>query len=129
MGYRSTIAYKIKFNKKEDFWGFIAESKLDPETSLCWSKEGWSGDEFEVDENNWEIRFLAEDVKWYDDYPEVKAHESLWDKASDRDDEGVEVEGAYCRVGEESDDNEEKFFGDDPYDFVRISRQVVVDWA
>ena len=31
MGYRSEVAYKIKFDKKEDFWAFIAEAKLDPE--------------------------------------------------------------------------------------------------
>jgi len=29
MGYRSDVAYKIAFNMKEDFWGFIAEAKLD----------------------------------------------------------------------------------------------------
>jgi hypothetical protein len=128
MGYRSTVAYKIAFNMKEDFWGFIAESKLDPNTALCFSEEEW-GKYFEVDEEKYELRFIAEDVKWYDDYPEVKCHEALWDKASERDDEGIEVDGAYCRVGEESDDNEERYFGNDPYEMVCISRQVVVDWA
>lgn len=129
MGYRSDIAYKIKFDRKEDFWGFIAEAKLDPDTALCFSEESWGEEYFEVDEEKYEIQFLAEGVKWYSDYDEVKCHEALWDKASERDDEGVEVEGAWCRIGEESDDNEEKYFGDDPYDMVRISRQVIVDWA
>jgi hypothetical protein len=129
VGYRSEVAYKIAFNNKEDFWGFIAEAKLDPETSLCWSKEGWNGDEFEVDEEQREIRFLAENVKWYSDYEDVKCHENLWAKAEARcDEEQIEVSGAYARVGEEPDDNEEKFFGDDPYEFVHISRQVIVDW-
>jgi len=128
MGYRSDIAYKIKFAKKEDFWGFIAEAKLDPETALCFDSEE-NEDKFEVDEIGYEIRFLAEGWKWYDEYPEVKCHGALWDKASERDDEGVEVEGAWCRIGEESDDNEEKYFGTDPYDMVRISRQVICDWA
>jgi hypothetical protein len=35
MGYRSEVGYKIKFDKQEDFWGFIAEAKLDPDTVLC----------------------------------------------------------------------------------------------
>lgn len=129
MGYRSTVAYKIAFNMKEDFWGFIAEAKLDPETSLCFDEhEDW-GDSFQVDEEKYEIRFLAENWKWYDDYPEVKALEALWEKAEARcDEEQVEVDGAYCRVGEESDDNVERYFGEDPYEMVQISRQVVVDW-
>jgi hypothetical protein len=129
MGYRSTVAYKIAFNNKEDFWGFIAESKLDPETALCFDEDSWSKEYFEVDEKKYEIRLFCDNVKWYSDYPEVQCHEKLWDKASDRDDEGIEVDGAYCRVGEESDDNEERYFGNDPYDMVRISRDVVVDWA
>ena len=128
MGYRSDVAYKIAFNNKEDFWGFIAEAKLDPETALCFDKEE-NEDKFEVDEQKYEIRFFAEGWKWYSDYPEVQAHEALWDKAEERDGEGIEVDGAWCRVGEESDDNDEKYFGNDPYDMVRISRQVVVDLA
>ena len=129
MGYRSDVAYKIAFNNKEDFWGFIAESKLDPDTALCFDEDSWGKEYFEVDEEKYEIRFFADSVKWYDDYDEVKCHENLWSKAEDRcDEEQVEVNGAYARIGEESDDVNEKFFGDDPYEMVRISRQIVVDW-
>lgn len=129
MGYRSDIAYKIKFFKKEDFWGFIAESKLDPETSLCFDNKE-NEDKFEVDEEKHEIRFLAEGWKWYTDYPEVKAHEALWEKARERcDEELLDVEGAFCRIGEEMEDIVEEYFGEDPYDMVRVSRQVIVDWA
>jgi len=127
MGYRSTVAYKIKFEKADDFWGFVAEAKLDPETQLCFNDKD-NPECFVVDEEKYEISFLAEDWKWYEDYPEVKAHEALFNKAEDRDSDGVEVDGAYCRIGEESDDNHERYFGNDPYDMVRISRQVVVDW-
>ena len=128
MGYRSDIAYKIKFEKKEDFWGFIAESKLDPDTALCFDKEENEGN-FVVDEEKFEITFLAEGWKWYDEYPEVKCHEALWEKAEERSNAlNVEVDGAWCRIGEESDDVNERYFGNDPYDMVRISRQVVVDW-
>jgi hypothetical protein len=113
---------------KEDFWGFIAEAKLDPETAPCFNDKE-NPECFEVDEEKYEIRFLAENWKWYDDYPEVKAHEALFNKAEERDEEGIEVDGAFCRIGEESDDNHERYFGNDPYEMVCISRQVVVDWA
>lgn len=128
MGYRSEVAYKIAFNMKEDFWGFIAEAKLDPETSLCFDEDSWGKEYFEVDEEKYEIRFLADSVKWYDEYPEVKCHQALWDKAEERDEEGIEVDGAWCRIGEESDDVDERYFGNDPYEMVRVSRQIVVDW-
>jgi hypothetical protein len=129
MGYRSDVAYKIKFEKGDDFWGFIAEAKLDPETALCFNEDEW-GTDFEVDEKHYEIRLLCESVKWYDSYTEVQAQTALWEKAEARcEEEDIEVSGAFCRIGEDGDDNEEKYFGDDPYDFVRISRQVIVDWA
>jgi hypothetical protein len=129
MGYRSEVGYKIKFDKQEDFWGFIAEAKLDPDTVLCFDEDSWGKEYFEVDEENYEIRFLADSVKWYSEYDEVKCHEKLFDKARDRyDDNEVGVDGAFCRVGEEMEDLVEEYFGDDPYELVRISRQVVVDW-
>jgi hypothetical protein len=128
MGYRSDIAYKIRFEKEEDFWGFIAESKLDPDTALCFDREENEG-KFLVDEQKYEICFLAEGWKWYDDYPEVKCHQALWEKAEERSEVlHVAVDGAWCRVGEESDDVNERYFGNDPYDMVHISRQVIVDW-
>jgi len=127
MGYRSEVAYKIKFDKADDFWGFIAEAKLDPETSLCWSED--EKDYFEVVEDKYEIRFYCDSVKWYDEYDEVQAHMNLWSKAQERCNEnGVEVDGAYCRIGEESDDVDERYFGNDPWDMVRISRGISIDW-
>ena len=127
MGYRSDVAYKIRFEKAEDFWAFIAEAKLDPETQLCFTEE--FVDNFKVDEQHHDISFLAEGWKWYDEYDEVQCHQALWAKARDRcDEDNVEVDGAYCRIGEESDDIDERYFGNDPWDMVRISRQVVVDW-
>lgn len=129
MGYRSDVAYKIRFDKADDFWGFLAEAKLDPSTAMCFGDE-WKDDGFEVDEQHFEIRLLCGDVKWYEEYEEVACHMNLWKKARDRCDEhSVEVDGAYCRIGEESDDVDERYFGNDPWDMVRISRQVVVDWA
>lgn len=128
MGYRSDVAYKIQFGKAEDFWAFVAEAKLDPETAMCFDKEE-NEDAFCVDEERFNISFLAEGWKWYESYLGVKCHEALWYKAEEREADGVEVEGAYSRVGEELEDMEERYFGTDPYDMVRISRQVVVDWA
>jgi hypothetical protein len=127
MGYRSEVAYKIKFGKKDDFWGFIAESKLDPDTELCFSED--EKPYFEVVEDKYEIRFYCDSVKWYEEYDEVKAHHALFDKAKERNDDlNVEVDGAFCRIGEESDDVEERYFGNDAWDMVRVTRGIEIDW-
>ena len=124
MGYRSEVAYIAKFYV-EDAWNvFLIEAKSKPETRLC-----FEDDNLRVVNEEMEIRFHADGVKWYDEYDEVQCHQALWTKARERcDDDGIEVDGAYCRIGEESDDVDERYFGNDPWDMVRISRQIVVDW-
>ena len=125
MGYRSDVAYMIKFHDKEDYWGFIAEAKLDPETSFCFTDEG-----FKQNDALFALQFGADQVKWYPDYDDVKCHRALWEKAMARDDsnEGV-CDGYYARIGEESDDIEEKQFGQEPpYDYINIERALHINW-
>ena len=127
MGYRSEVAYQIVFKDRETTNKFIARIMM----LGGYERKALEECQIEVLDNGREecfINFYASDVKWYDDYPEVKAHEALFNKAEERDSEGIEVDGAYCRIGEESDDNHERYFGNDPYEMVCISRQVIVDW-
>jgi hypothetical protein len=90
MGYRSTVAYTIRFiprhspdtddieeerKAKSSFYLFLAEAKANVDTSLCFSDK--ESDVFKVDEENLQIRFFAEGVKWYESYPDVQCHEAL----------------------------------------------------
>ena len=83
MGYRSTVAYTIRFTPiitmesengedvrecKASFYTFLAEAKV--KHSSAFSEEFG----VVVDEDNMAINFLAEDVKWYEDYEDVKEH-------------------------------------------------------
>jgi hypothetical protein len=54
----------------------------------------------------------------------------LFDKAKQRQaDEGFEINGGFCRTGEETEDNQEDWFGEDPpYDDIHISRDIVTNW-
>lgn len=106
MGYRSNVQYVIQFHTPEDYWGFIAESKLDPDTEMCFCEE-WADDCFIQNDEQLCIEFEALDVKWYKSYEDVMCHNNLWDKAEHR---GI-CDGIFIRYGENDDDVEEKSFG------------------
>ena len=126
MGYRSDVAYMITFHKPEDYWGFVAEAKCDPETQFCFSDDG-----FKQDDEHLALMFSADSVKWYPDYEDVKCHNKLWCKALDRDEQSKETcDGYYVRIGEETDDIDEKQFGiEPPYDYINIHRSIQINWS
>lgn len=127
MGYRSDVAYMIKFSSPEDYWGFIAESKCDPDTTKCWEDDFES---FKQNDKLLAIQFACEGVKWYDDYEDVKCHMSLWEKARDRRKiDNISCDGYYARIGEDLDDIDERNFGNDPpFDYVCVERSIKVNW-
>ena len=137
MGYRSDVAYTIRFvhddntNNKQSFYTFIAEAKANAATAMCFSEEERQWAEFEVDEAKFRINFHADDVKWYESYPDVQCHEALialareWDEDEDNN-SGIAY--AFVRIGEENDDIEEKSGGDWDYDWVRVERSISRDW-
>ena len=139
MGYRSTVAYTIRFtpvyeNKdssadealkqaKESFYTFLAEAKV--KHSGCFSEEFG----VEVDEPNMAINFLAEGVKWYEDYEDVKGHESLVQLSREWVDmENKHIGGIFMRIGEEMDDLVEDSWGEYDWEWMQLSRQIIVDW-
>ena len=140
MGYRSTVAYTIRFTSttannvdsptdeeikecKESFYTFLAEAKV--------KYGGAFSEEFGVvvDEYNFALNFLAEDVKWYEDYQDVKTHEALIDLSKAWVEmENKHIGGIFMRVGEEMDDLVEESWGEHDWDWMCLSRQIVVDW-
>jgi hypothetical protein len=137
MGYRSTVAYTIRFTPipdnnvdspteeevhqcKASFYCFLAEAKV--KHPSCFSEEFG----VDVDEANFALNFLAEDVKWYEDYEDVKAHTALQDLSKAWVDmENKYIGGIFIRVGEEDDDLETDSTGDaENYMYVERTRQV-----
>ena len=142
MGYRSTVAYSIRFiPPREDepekgltatyckgtFFNFLAEAKSKGETAGAFLDEC-----LKVDEENLAIYFYATDVKWYPDYDDVKCHEALMDLsrewADDDDCSNPYIGGAVARIGESMDDNVEECWGQGDYDWININRYMYCDW-
>jgi len=141
MGYRSTVAYTIRFIPKHSpdtddiveerkarasFFTFLAEAKDNEDTALCFSED--EEDHLDIDEEKLEFRFFAEYVKWYEDYPDVKCHEALMEMSKEWADENDCIGGAFARVGENSDDNTEDCWGTGDYEWCYLSRSVNCDW-
>lgn len=147
MGYRSEVAYTIRFvcnqinatdedrvKCKESFYTFLAEAKAKPETALCFSeeqpinKQESNGEGFFVDEENLSIKFFAYHVKWYPDYSDVKCHEALMQLSKNWEDDNDYVGGAYARVGEDSEDIDEDWWGTGDSEWLYVTRAIAGDW-
>ncbi len=139
MGYRSTVAYTIRFEipsynkpeEKEDpedakrsFYTFLAEAKANEDTALCFTDT----DHLEVDEENLQFRFFSEGVKWYESYPDVACHEALISLSKSWVDDNNFIGGAFARVGEDTNDNVEEVWGQGEYGWVGVNRSVYADW-
>lgn len=137
MGYRSNVAYTIRFTGDDDkaikqsFYCFLADAKVKFPSAI-------SDSCLKVDEANFALNFYADDVKWYEDFEDVKCHMALLQLAQDwaenTDEKNGEVVGnkhiggIFVRVGENSDDITEECFGEYDWDWVRVHREVHCDW-
>ena len=137
MGYRSSVAYKIKFEDEGQWNVFMLEAKSKPETRLSFEDECLT-----VVHDKQEIRFVVDDVKWYEDYEDVKCHIQLLDLCDEyleRQEKNFVDGGAtnikepvvsylFRRIGESEDDLEERHGGDPDWDWVELIRYMRVDW-
>jgi len=136
MGYRSDVAYTIRFvheddtNNKQSFYTFLAEAKVNAATAACFNELGWA--EFQIDEARYRINFACDDVKWYESYPDVACHEALISLAKEWDEDGDNNSGIsyiFIRLGENVDDVEERCGGAYyDHDWVHVSRSINRDW-
>jgi len=133
MGYRSDVAYTIRFvddhdtNNIQSFYTFLAEAKIKPECAIALA-------EVTIDEKNQRFTFTATDVKWYESYPDVDSHTALIDLAGDWAAQAHEgklhcrIGVVYVRIGENLDDIEEIHAGDYNYDWIQVERRLNMDW-
>lgn len=133
MGYRSQVAYTVRFaheddtNNKQSFYTFLAEIKVNEVTAAIIGA-------LEIDEVKYSINFYRDDTKWYSSFPNVQAHEKVLDIADQWCNDDGNHSGiwySFARVGEELEDNEYRTnggMGHVDYDAVSISRSIVVDW-
>ena len=143
MGYRSDVAYTIRFKTEQAYRLFILEAKA-KDLGSCFSDDNSPYDEAECDDKRWRINFHAQSTKWYPSDPAVAMHEKLLalaDEWIDSDDHvkikdgGLEADiepyrlgYIYVRVGEDTNDVEERSNGDCDWAWLCVSRQIVGDW-
>ncbi len=146
MGYRSEVGYAISFNKEiqwtdhatdedkklkgEDIFNtFITEAKSKEDTKLCFDEDE---SPLEIDHENLLLKFYASDWKWYDDYAEVGCHEALLKLAEEYIDsqennqaiKHLTLSYGFVRIGEETEDIETRYGGDDGYSLLYPTRGI-----
>ena len=131
MGYRSDVAYTIRFAHDDDkvakqsFFTFLAEAKAQPlyATAL---------EEVDTDEKKLAFYFYAADTKWYYSFPDVNSHVALvklarsWCEDADGDGSCAYI---FMRLGEDDDDCERECGGDYGYDWINLERRLATDWS
>ena len=147
MGYRSEVGYVIAFQNNIDwtdeasdkdkamtgrdvFNTFLAEAKSNPETKQCFDDA--DADTYEVNVEKMFIKGHWLDVKWYDDYDDVKCHHKLMEMASEyinsqRDNDKIKfttISYGFVRIGEENDDIETEYDGDEGWDLIYPVRKI-----
>ena len=107
MGYRSDVAYAIKFANEDILKAFVATAIVKDE------KYREALDECLIDHMNARICFFASDVKWYDTKRGVESHEALMRLSDElfKDDSGCR----FVRIGEDVEDVEDVYYGDPSY--------------
>jgi hypothetical protein len=133
MGYRSDVAYTIRFtddhdtNNEQSFYTFLAEAKTKPACAIALS-------EVVVSNKHHAFYFTAADVKWYESYPDVASHHALLELAGDwaaQVHEGklhCRIGSVFVRIGEDATDIEEVHAGDYGYDWISVRRELNTDW-
>ena len=81
MGYRSDVAYIVQFESLPERDAYAAAIRIGADQDM---QEALT--ECELPTDRAAITFRAEDVKWYEDFPDVKAHQRIYRNATDKDD-------------------------------------------
>ena len=141
MGYRSDVAIKIygnraKLQKVRDFANAELAKLADEDQSYV--KDMINDSEEYLDRSLWEddnedeasFFFFTQWVKWYDGYPAVEYFNSIFANAEEIGSEEEDTDpddtlyGEFVRIGEDSDDNEERRFNTVGEDQVTIRRSI-----
>jgi hypothetical protein len=121
MGYRSDVAYVIKFDDIETRDNFVT---LMLAKNDKWITQALDECEYGYDEDPI-ISFNEEGIKWYESYDEVKAHRTLMREAL----EIYREKGGRYRFIAVGEDGQEEFDEDDNegdlYDYITTSHAVI----
>lgn len=123
MGYRSNLMALIypDVEKMEDEQPLYDQLKVLMATTFKAVSDEFGDPYMKWQDNDLVLKFDIPDVKWYPDYPEVQMFENML-SAFDGEIEGYCTE--FVRIGEESDDVEGRYTGDNCQYFLHVRREV-----
>lgn len=125
MGYRSDVAMLITSDEPTDrkVEELMVHLKLAQVSFRDWiNPSEWAKEPY-IGWNHHTLIFKAENVKWYEGYPEVEVINEVWEIAK----KVTGLSGVFLRIGESSDDVVDENFGEDPpYQDAFIARQIVL---
>lgn len=130
MGYRSEVAYVLRFKDKEMREAFVNLQRAKADEYINRALD----ELMEVEDNM--LGYHAEYVKWYEDFPEVKAHHALMRDTTElfgedySDDYNQQAGFKFIRLGEEPDDNEDEEGGNSEclYEYVDWTKHINVSF-
>ena len=129
MGHRSNVAYVIRFKNKEQCDAFI---NIQLAKADKWITEA-IGDLTRVEDHV--LGFHYDHAKWYDDYEDVKAHQTLLHESIamfNQPSTPYDDQAGYrfVRLGEEDDDNEvaEEGNAEQLYEYIEWYRNIEVSF-
>ena len=143
MGYRSEVAYAIAFRNEQDKNTFLATV---PDDLLARLRKSAEEDGEGLVETEDMLRLHINGWKWYatrlmfgvmEGYSEVDDHEALIQLSKDFADgeNGVPMTGVFARLGDEDDDDEYDYWGEDPegvvwshWELISIRRFIETGW-
>ena len=123
MGYRSEVAIGVRMNpdlvsghekiktSPEMFWKLFVSECRTKHPTVFKNASGWL--DMKVIDDKYTLRMHEYEVKWYPDYDEVKAFESIIPIAEEYNNqyESDIFDCAFVRIGEESDDVDCRYVG------------------
>lgn len=125
MGYRSEVAYVIVFETVDERDTFIELMRAKNDAYINTALK-----DIKTLDRERAITFHEDQIKWYDGYPEVQAHEQLMDNARELFDAATR----FVRLGEDTDDMEDVVH-DDPdwsegevYELIDIHRSIDIQF-
>ena len=148
MGYRSEVAYGVKVddiswtdNATEEeknslsadgiFLLMLTEMQQDDIARRCFDETHEINEYLIIDKEARTIKFHAEELKWYDSYKDVKAHERMYQIMSEYAEHYMDIKNMhnpiscnFARLGEEFDDIEERPAGEDPWTVINLYRGI-----
>ena len=134
MGYRSCVASVI-YTWEENEWPllklFVEENFPKGQLAECLTPFENNGRRGPNRTTFRGYKFMCDDVKWYESYPDVACHDALIELAGEwanDEDNKSEIAFVFVRIGEETDDVEERCGGDYDYDWVQVHRSIERDW-